>query len=83
LGFPGIRNPHSVLDKIDRGAWKKIESDIEQSGNQALHRELPSKPAINDSFAEGLAVHGNVIARSLEVNFSRSISMITGILSIC
>src|SRR5215475_10294566 len=46
-----------LLDEIDRSAWKKIDRDIEQSCNQALHIELPSEPSIDNYLLHSCGVY--------------------------
>src|SRR4029450_3515019 len=55
--FRVIIVPSWLLDEIDRGVWKKIEGDVEQSCNQALQIGLPSEPAIDNSLLHSCGVH--------------------------
>src|SRR4029450_2575136 len=55
--FRVIIVPSWLLDEIDRSAWKKIEGDIEQTCNQALHIELSSEPSIDNYLLHSFGVH--------------------------
>src|SRR4029453_10477479 len=59
--FRVIIVPSWLLDEIDRSAWKKIQGDIEQSCNQALHIELPSEPSIDNYLLHSFGVHRSLI----------------------
>ena len=47
-----------ALHELYRCSGKKIESDIEQSGDQTLHQELSAKPLIDRSLESEPVIDG-------------------------